>query len=588
MDGVLDATETAWLDEHLAGCPDCRRTADEYAAQRFELRKLRDRQPLPPRDLWARTAAAIELDAERRSIARGPSRRRSIAVPSAFIATALAVVVMAGLLSSSQLTPRGDDGSGSVPDVARASTSVGSVAGSATPVGTPIIVAQRTVDFVARGPQGQLQVKSTTVHEVCPSDATKPCDSGEPVEARPVTIDQHAQAVFGDGDEGKRLIVVSSPSTDDPGTVAVISLDAAAPNGSPSPSPSPSVPSTASPILSSASPSTAPTASPPPTSPPTPSAPPTESPTPLVSASPTGSIDVTPPAGGTREIAHGVALVGQTAAYSDSRSWFAFTARPIDGSAGPDIYVWRVGENAARKVTDDGHSVFGSWVGDTVVASRAVDGAGKGTAGLKAEAFLLNASTAAQTALPQTGSAWRPVVDPSGRRAVYWAGTLRGVAGPGFAPEGGRLVLGDWGIEAPSASASPATTASAEPTPLATDQASARHEATIGAGQIDDWDARWGESGTHLAVWIADHENPAIGRLSLYAVSSFDGSIDVQDPLLASRRAAAGFSMSNDGLVWAEPSADPDVTEGSIHLLAWTDQGVGTVSTVSGPAIVIR
>src|SRR5690349_1532015 len=99
MDGVLDATETAWLDEHLAGCPDCRRTADEYAAQRFELRKLRDRQPLPPRDLWARTAAAIELESERRSIARGPSRRRSIALPSAFIATALAVVVMAGLLS---------------------------------------------------------------------------------------------------------------------------------------------------------------------------------------------------------------------------------------------------------------------------------------------------------------------------------------------------------------------------------------------------------------------------------------------------------------------------------------------------------
>jgi hypothetical protein len=592
LDGELDAGEAAWLDEHLAGCADCRRTADEYAAQRFELRKLRDRQPLPPRDLGARTAAAIELEARGRSGARGASRRRSIAIPSAFIATALAVVVMAGLLTSSQLTHRGDDGSGSVPEVARASTSAGPTTRSATPVGTPIIVAQRTVDFVARGPQGQLQVQSTTVHEVCPSDATKPCDSGEPVEARPVTIDQHAQAVFGDGDQGKRLIVVSSPSTDDPGSVAVVSLADAAPAASPSPSPTASV-ATASPTVASASPSEAPTASPSPTPPATPSAPPSTSPTPLVSASPTGSIDVTPPAGGTLEIAHGVALVGQTAAYSVSGSWFAFTARPIDGSSGPDIYVWHVGDDAARKVTDDGRSVFGSWIGDTVVASRAIDGAGTST-GLNAEAFLLDASTAAQTALPQTGSGWRPIVDPSGRRAVYWAGTLRGVDEHEFAPDGGRLVVGDWAIEPPSASARPSASAdgsaSAAPsaTALATDQARARHEATIGAGRIDDWDARWDESGTHLAVWIADHENPAIGRLSLYAVSAFDGSIDLKNPLLAAQRAAAGFSISDDGLVWAEPSADPNATEGSIHLLAWTAQGVGTVTTVSGPAIVIR
>jgi hypothetical protein len=587
LDGELDDTEAAWLDEHLAGCEACRHTADEYAAQRFELRALRDRQPLPPRDLWARTAAAIEVEAAGRSGIRRSAPRRSFLVPSAFLATALAVVVMTGLLTSSRLTPPGDDGSGSLPpDVALGSHSVAPGTVSATPLETPIIVAQRTVDFVARGPEGQLQVKSTTVREVCPSGTTQPCDSSGPVQERSVTIDQHAQAVFGDGDQGKRLIVVSSPSTDDPGSVAVVSLADAAPAGSPGPSPTPTVASSASPEASSASPSGTPTVSPPPsTASPSPSVPASASATPTVTASPTGSIDVTPPSGGRLEIAHDVALVGQTAAYSESGSWFAFTARPIDGSAGPDIYLWHVGDAAARKVTDDGHSVFGSWVGETVVASRALDasaGASPAPSGLEAEPFLLDAVTAARTALPQAGSAWRPVVDPSGRKAVYWAGTLRVVDGPGFAPGAGRLVLGDWGIDGAAPSGSPAAT------PFAGDQAKARHETTIGAGQIDDWDARWDESGTHLAVWIADHQNPAIGRLSLYAVSSFDGSIDLKSPLLESKRAAAGFSISNDGLIWAEPSADPNASEGSIHLLAWTDQGVGTVTTLSGPAIVIR
>jgi anti-sigma factor RsiW len=593
MDGELDAPEAAWLQDHLAGCPDCRRTADEYAAQRFELRRLRDHQPLPPRDLWARTAAAIELEAGGRSGRARSSARRSFVLPSAFIATALAVVVATGLLTSSRLPGRVDDGSGSVPpEVALASGSAAAGGGSATPRETPIIVAQRTVDFVARGPEGKLQVKSTTVHEVCPSGSSEPCDTGEPVQDHSVTIDQHAQAVFGDGDEGKRLIVVSSPSADDPGTIAVVSLDADTVAPSPSPAP-PSVPGSASPSPSASAstsggptPSASPTSSPTPTASPTASTRATPSATPLVTASPTGSIDVTPPSGETREIAHDVALVGQTAAYSESGTWFAFTARPIDGSAGPDIYLWHVGADRAERVTTDGRSVFGSWVGDTIVGSRAIDAtAGGGTTaatGLKAESFLLDPATSAPTLLPQTGSAWRPVVDPSGRKAVYWTGTLRSVAGAGFAPASGRLVIGDWGIE------SPAPSGSSTPAVPSDDQAKTRHETTIGAGQIDDWDARWDQSGTHLAVWIADHQNPAVGRLSLYAVSSFDGSIDLKDPLLESRRAAAGFSLSNDGLIWAEPSSDPNATEGSIHLLAWTDQGNGTVSTLSGPAIVIR
>ena len=60
LDGPLGLTETAWLDEHLAGCSSCAAIAAAYAADREALHSLRQDAPEPPRDLWARTAAAIE------------------------------------------------------------------------------------------------------------------------------------------------------------------------------------------------------------------------------------------------------------------------------------------------------------------------------------------------------------------------------------------------------------------------------------------------------------------------------------------------------------------------------------------------
>jgi putative zinc finger protein len=589
LDGELDDAETAWLDEHLAGCPDCRATADAYAAQRFELRALRDRAPIPPRDLWARTAAAIEAEAGGRSRSVGWAPRRLILVPSALIATALVVAVAVGTLTSSQLVPHGGSSPGSSQEVAVASSASrtpGDVAAGPTPI--PLV---KDVEYLARDAQGNFKINVKKVSQVCPEGSTGPCDTTAPVEETTVTVDQNAQAVFGDADK-QRLIVVSSPTTDDSGTISVVAIA----EGSPAPSSEPSATPT-----SSASPATTPSVEPSdeahsiePSSPP-PSA------TPTVSATPTGSIDVTPPGGGTIQIAHGVVLVGQTAAYSTSGAWFAFTARPIDATSGPDIYVWRVGSPTARKVTADGRSVFGSWAGDLVVGSSAADDqTGTATSGIRPEAFLLDPETGARSGLPQTGAAWRPVVDPEGRKAVYWSGTLRTVGGPGFAPDAGRLVLGDWAVTSATASASPNGSAAPHasgsadasssllPTPLATDQTAVRHETTIAAGRMDDWDARWDPTGTHLAIWIADHENPAIGRLSLYAVSAFDGTIDVKSPLLNARRAVAGFSISNGSLVWAEPSTDPASSDGTIQLLAWTDDGVGTVQTQSGPALVIR
>src|SRR5215218_6252342 len=63
LDSALDARANAWLDRHLGECGACRAHLEALQADRLELRAL-GRQPIePPRDLWARTAAAIERDA---------------------------------------------------------------------------------------------------------------------------------------------------------------------------------------------------------------------------------------------------------------------------------------------------------------------------------------------------------------------------------------------------------------------------------------------------------------------------------------------------------------------------------------------
>ena len=53
---------------------------------------------------------------------------------------------------------------------------------------------------------------------------------------------------------------------------------------------------------------------------------------------------VTPAPDGTIQIASDVIVVGGVAAYNADGSRFAFTARPADGSAGPDVYVWDTSE----------------------------------------------------------------------------------------------------------------------------------------------------------------------------------------------------------------------------------------------------
>lgn len=580
LDGPLDANEAGWLADHLEACPACRDIADAYAAQRLELRALRDAIPTPPRDLWARTAAAIEAEARfRDGRARSNDWRNRRMLAPTVVAAALVVAVAVGTLISSQRFGHGGDaGSSAVTALVPGPSTVDTASAAAGPTPIP---APRKIAYVARDSGGTYSIKTTNVDKVCPSAFTQPCDDAGATVDHPVALAQDPSTVFGSVDN-KRLIVVNDPSSANSGTVSVVPIPSDAPGSSPSASTNPVA--TSSPAVASATPTSGPTSTPRLTPSPAPAS---LQPTPAPSAdvgSPTPSVEVTPGPGGAIEIAHDVILVGQSAAYSPAGDWFAFTARPVDGSAGPDIFVWRVGDKLASPVTTDHRSVFGSWSGETMVASTVAE-ITKGTAGaagFEPVSYLLDPSTNIRTDLPQTGQAWRPAVDPTGRLAVYWAGSVRATTTPGFAPGAGRLVLGDWGTGDSAPSGAPL------PTSLKSDQSAARHETTIAAGRLDDWDARWDGSGTHLAIWIADPLNPAVGSLSLYAVDSFDGKIDLKKPLLDKKSALAGYSIADGQLVWAEPDATGSTTNSQIQLLAWTADGVGTVGAVTGPVLVIR
>ncbi|HEY7132022.1 MAG TPA: zf-HC2 domain-containing protein, partial [Candidatus Limnocylindrales bacterium] len=467
LDGDLELSESDWLDQHLAGCADCRATAAAYDAQRAELRAMRDRQPEPPRDLWARTAAAIEHESRFRDgrVPAGDRRRRSALVP--VFAAALVVAVVVGTLTSSRLL----FGGGPTAQPTEGPVAVATAGSSALAAATPIPVGQH-VQWISQAQDGSYTLRQADVRSVCP-EGSDPCEASAPVEDQPVTLTDRPQTVFGSRD-GQQLIVVNRAGVSQDASVAVVTIEpepeaSPSPGESTTPSPTPTPRASTTPSArptQSAAPTRTPvaTATTQPSAPAAPSNPVGASPTPTPSASPVASsasptpgvpgsaspspeasptVTVTPSASpdGAVQIAEDVILVGQSAAYSPNGEWFAFTARPADGSAGPDIFVWKVGEPAAHALTTDHRSTFGSWVGDDIAVGSSVAEATGGPGPRAGASFLLDPRTAAQVALPQTGRTWRPSVDPTGRRAVYWAGSLRrSDDAPVDVPDDGRLV----------------------------------------------------------------------------------------------------------------------------------------------------
>ena len=500
LDGPLDPEESGWLDEHLASCDDCAVTATEYAAQRLELRALRDRTPVPPRDLWARTATSIENEARHRALQASGGPRRATLAPYALLAGAVAVAVVVGTLTSSRFPP------GTTTATPPASNQIAVATDAASPPPTPLAVARKEVEYFSLGDDGQYDLNTAQISEVCPAEAGS-CTTTEPNEVVSIGPLSSPETVFGSGDAP---LVVLGDSANGSSVFAIAKPDkTVGPVATPSLRPSPP---TATPSQTSGTGPT-PSVSPPVEStPPASSEPPTQSPTPA----------------GTVEIARGLEVVETTAAYAPDGSAFAFTARPSDGSHGPDIYLWTVGEAEARPITTDHRSVFGSWAGDLIVGSTVVTSDDGWTNDPAAFAIAPDG---------QRSCRFRRPGSPGGRRSTR--PVARRSTGPA---RSSRPTTGSAGGRLPGASSSgagtQAATRSGEPlaTPLTGDQSVELAETTIADGPLADWDARWDETGTRLAVWVADADDPSVGRLSLYVVDPIDGRIDLANPPLTTSR----------------------------------------------------
>jgi hypothetical protein len=543
VDEPLPAAEDAWLEEHLVACEACTAAAAEYNDQAGLLTALRDAQPVPPRDLWARTAAALDAE-DRQGGRRSRDTRRERrswrfgVLPLAPVAAVMvvAIAVGAGLLNGVGLFPP-HDSTTKGPDAA---------------MPTPFAVTAGQVQVLTRGADGTLELSVKDIDEVCPVGAAA-CGTSS------ATDDTTLDAIAGLGS----FDAVISPTNDhivlmqrdgqSSGVFVVPVRDTttpATPSPTPAPTPTPSS-DTATPTATvPGSPEVTPPASPGTTPEATPEA--TPDPTEPPTASPSPTVEVTPAPDGTIEIARNVILVGNVSGYSTDGSRFAFTARPADGSSGPDVYVWVTSEREARPITTDHASVFSAWTGGRMLVSRVVDG--------DPVTALLDPATGTEQALPDA-AIWRPTVGPDGRTALWWEGTVVPSAdGFTWRPDKGRLVLGAWPPDA------------------------ARPQ-VLDKGKIRDWEVHWDETGAVVALWVAADRPDATGSLSLYVVDAETGAVNVDKPLLEDAEAFAGFSLRSGRLAWSAPAPGGDTT---VEVLAWTGDTIGRLQlpTESGVTVV--
>ena len=602
LDEPLPTQEAAWLDDHLAACDPCRAVAADYDLGRSALRALRVATPQAPRDLWARTSAALE--AERGLVARrgGHRSRTGWRLPADRLGR-LALAPLAGLLVVAVVVGSGLLGG---------RTAVPDTGALATPIA---LTASTDLRVLTRASDGTVSIVSGQMTSVCPI-GTATCGAAPSFAVTQVEGVRSSSDLAAVSPAQDRIVVTENRGVfilpmAPPQVVASQQPSphvAPAPTHGPSATPSDAVttPSTAthtatpavseSPtaIAASASPVVA---SPSPTEPSGPSGTPSASDA-TSPAVPTPSVAVSPAPGGAIQIASDVTVIGDVV-YSPDGTRVAFAARPSDGSTGPDIFVWTTGDASARALTTDHASMLAGWTAAGLLVGRVVDG--------KPSTDLVNPATGASTALP--GSAWMPVANPAGTRAAWWDGTVKLAAdGVTWVPDAGRLVLGAW-PPAPGAASTPAASASAGATsavagasssdthnrsssgatasPVADPGVAADPDAAVQVitdGPVDAWAIRWDEGGTDLAVWLHQGNAERPGRLSLYSVDPATGIAALAHPLLDAVPAAAAFSLRTGRLVWSGPGASG---QNAIQVLAWNGTDVGRLELPAGQGATV-
>ena len=542
-DEILPPDDEAWLADHLDFCDACAAVAAEYDTQHELFADLRAWTPEPPRDLWARTSAAIDGERGRRASAIGwglrrraphTSRRLSLAPIAAVVAVVL--VVGAGLLNANPLIP----GSAAAP--------------------TPIAVTSAAdLQVIGRDSQGNVQILSRRVDSVCPV-GVQVCGAQPTFAVTSVSGVASATTLQGaispSGDRmvvvakdpgGEGVYVVPVPSKPTPAAVAtatpVASHSATVASAPASPPPSPTLPTGSAAATSTApdassppdsSPSAGTSASAPPTSPAatvTPSAPPS-------TPSPMPSVEVTPAPDATIKIASGVTVVGAPL-YAPDGVHLAFAAMPSDGSAGPDIFVWATGDKTAKAITSDHASWLAGWTANGILASRVADGT--------PATYLLDPGSGHATPVGAPGI-WLPSLSRDGSSAAWWAGTVKLAAdGVTWVPDSGKLVAGAWPVGGGS-----------------TPQVLAR-------GPLAAWQVRWSDDGTAVAVWTVA-SGKGNGKLSLFRVDPATTTADLANAMLDPVPANPDFSLRNGRLAWTTPTSGvPQVVE----VLAWSGKSVG-------------
>ncbi len=201
VDEPLEPADAAWLDAHLATCDACAAAAADYDADRLLFSAMRSASPEPPRDLWARTAAAIDAEPVQRRPAARPGRR-VLGMPAASLAPIAGLAVVAILVGSTLL-----NGSPAVPPP------------DGSPAPTAIAITTEDIAVLARNADGSLEVRTAGVDQVCPL-AADPCEVAEPSFA----ASQVARINAGDSVDA----AIISPARD---SMVVVGRDASGTNG---------------------------------------------------------------------------------------------------------------------------------------------------------------------------------------------------------------------------------------------------------------------------------------------------------------------------------------------------------------------
>ena len=627
MDDKLGAADETRLAEHLAGCPACRAVARDYEADRARMRSMRT--PEPPRDLWARTSAALDREvADDADALLGPGLpgrrgRRQLRVALGSLVTAMVILAITG----GQLMPEAPTGLATA---------------------TPFSITAQAVSYLGVA-GGELTFYRADVAEVCPAPRLDCADGpdgeavvrlGAGVHAREMTMSRTGQLfISGRDDLGEEVFAIvvlpslepsAEPDQSDP------------PSASADPGATPDDATTAVPTESRNPDLGQP-------DPPTPE--PTDGPDVIPSPSspdPGSSPSISPPPGPTTAVATSQAILtdalatGAAATWSPDGTMLAFSAMPADRSHGSDVYVWRPGDDQAQPVTDDHASFFASWSGSRIVASR-IEAADPDSGDAIGQTVVIDPASGEARGV-DIERAWLPTVDPTGRFVIYWRGRLAdrdGVA----TPDDGRLYIADWtsldpwpsrdeadpedttsdqdagaapasdesaapaepseadgsagsdaspATEATDPTAEPADVADASPAedeaaapedaPVATELPQVRREPRATAapfvmerpravsGQTRDWIVRWSADGNAYAVWTAEPDSKVRGSLM---VRSAPGAEAPTGATLVERvRASRSFGLGNQRIVWVAPLANG---HGELWVSVWGERGMGSV-----------